>query len=147
MIELIRLIRQFGLRRILYLSKYEKWLIKNLYEEKSLRNIDLDNDGVIDGFRLKIKNPLYSAYYRRPRIVINKEEIDTKDILLKKDEETLEMKEWTDENPLPLIPGQSIEIIVRRSGGLRKGKHMIKILNARIVGFDTSMNLEFVDEV
>ena len=147
MISIIRLILQFGVRRLIFLANYEKWIKENLYEKNSLRNIDMDKDGITDSFSFKIKNPLYSAYYKRPEIVIDDEKIDPKRIVIRKGGELINMDEWTDEKPLPLIPGESIEIIIRKQGGLEKGKHKIKILNARIKGFDTAMNLEFIDEV
>lgn len=120
MIWIMKLIKQFGLRRLIFLAKYEEWIKKNLYEDGSLRNLDLDKDGAIDAFSFKIKNPLYSAYYRRPEIVIDGEKIDNKDNLIRVGDKILEMDEWTDDNPLPLIPGESIEIIVYKPGGLKK---------------------------
>lgn len=147
MLELIRIILQFGLKRIIFLSRYEKLIKDKLYEKKSLRNIDLDSDGVIDGFSFKIKNPLYSAYYRKPKIEIDGEIIDDKHIIIKVDDKAINMEDWTDKNPIPLIPGEPLEIIIRKPGGLEKGKHVIRILNARIIGFDTSMDLEFIDEI
>jgi len=147
MIRFIKLISQFGLNRLLYLSNYEKWIKNNIFQKNSLRNLDIDGDGIIDSFSFKIKNPLYSAYYKRPTIIVDEMKINPSKALIKKGNELIKMSEWIDENPLPLIPGESIEVIVLKEKGLKRGKHEIKILNARIVGFDTSMDLIFTDEL
>lgn len=106
----------------------------------------MNYDGIIDRFSFKIKNPLYSAYYRRPRIAIDGKIIEEKDIIIKTRNGRFNMENWNDKNPLPLIPSELMEILIKRPGGLKKGKHRIEILDAKIVGFDTSI-LEFIDEI
>ncbi len=147
MMELLTLLRQFGLRRLLFLARYEEWVKDKIYEKGSLRNIDLDRDGNIDGFSFRIKNPLYSAYYKRPDIYIDGEKIDPSTIIIRKMGETISMDEWRDDKPLALIPGETIEIVIRRPGGLKPGKHIIEIKNAGIIGFDTTMDLRFIDKL
>ena len=125
-LTLIRLIRQFGLKKLLFLRGYMNGIIGSVYEADSLRNVDLDEDGKTDGFTFKMKNPIYSGYYKVFELEVDNKKIPAQDIEISSDNKTLRANQVSFHTPLCLIPGQPSEITVYKSGGLKAGKHRIR---------------------
>jgi len=101
-------------------------IIDSVYEGDSLRNVDLDEGGKADGFTFRMKNPIYSGYYKVLEIEVDGEKIPAQDIEISSDNKSLRASQVSFHTPLCLIPGQPSEITVYRSGGLEAGKHRIR---------------------
>ena len=125
-LTLIRLIRQYGLKKLLFLRGYMNGIIDSVYEAGSLRNVDLDEDGKIDGFTFKMKNPVYNGYYKVFELEVDSEKIPAQDIEISSDNKILRANQVSFQTPLCLISGQPSEITVYKSGGLKAGKHKIR---------------------
>jgi len=101
-------------------------IIDSIFEDDSLRNVDLDKDGKADGFTFRMKNPIYSGYYRVFELEVDSDKMPAEDIEIYSDNKTLKASQVSFSTPLCLIPGQPSEITVYRSGGLKPGKHRIR---------------------
>lgn len=126
-LTLIRLIRQFGLKKLLFLRGYMNGIIDSVFEADSLRNVDLNEDGKADGFTFKMKNPIYSGYYKIFELEVDSEKISAQDIEINSGNKTVRVSQMSFQTPLCLIPGQPYKITVYRSGGLKAGKHRIRV--------------------
>ena len=100
-------------------------IIDSIFEDDSLRNVDLDKDGKADGFTFRMKNPIYSGYYKVFELEVDGEKMPAQDIEIYSDNRTLKASQVSFSTPLCLIPGQPSEITVCKSGGLKAGKHRI----------------------
>ena len=126
-LTLIRLIRQFGLKKLLFLRGYMPGIIHSVYEGDSLRNVDLNEDGKADCFTFRMKNPIYSGYYKVFELEVDSKKIPAEDIEINSGYRTLRANQMSFQTPLCLIPGQPFSITVYRSGGLKAGKHWIRL--------------------
>jgi len=126
LLALFGMILQFGLKKLLFLRGYMSGIIDSVYEAGSLRNIDLDEDGKVDGFTFKMKNPIYSGYYKVFELEVDGEKISAEDIEINSGNKPSRASQVSFHTPLCLFPGQPSEITVHRPGGLKAGKHRIR---------------------
>jgi len=128
LLTLLHLLRQFGLKKLLFLRAYMNEIIGSVYEAESLRNVDLNEDGQVDGFTFRMKNPIYSGYYKVFELEVDRERVAASDIEISSGNKTLRASHLSFQAPLCLLPGQPCKITVYRSGGLNAGKHRIRLI-------------------
>ena len=128
LLTLMHLIRQFGLKKLLFLRAYMNGIIGSVYERQSLRNVDLNEDGQVDGFTFRMKNPIYSGYYKVFELEVDCERVPASDIEISSGNKTLRATQLSFQDSLCLLPGQPCKITVYRSGGLNAGKHKIRLI-------------------
>ena len=121
------MVRQFGIKRLLFLRGYLRTIIGCVFQSGSFQNVDLDNDGKVDGFKFHLKNPVFSGYYKRFELEVNGEKIPAHDIEIKINSQTIKAGQVSFQTPICFIPGQPSEIIVHKPMGLVAGKHKIKL--------------------
>jgi len=74
-----------------------------------------------------MKNPIYSGYYKIFELEVDSEKISAQDIEINSGNKILRVSQMSFQTPLCLIPGQPCKITVYRSGGLKAGKHRIRL--------------------
>mgnify|MGYP000324197180 FL=1 len=130
-------------------SEIDRIFTRMAYIRGSLINVDLDGDGVYDGFSFRLRNPPVPLAGRvvRMALIVDGEPIDERRVLVKIRDEIRNLAEVSPDNPLTYLPGTRSAFVVLLGRGLEKGRHRIQI-RSWLEGFeDVWIPFEFEDEV
>lgn len=131
-------------------------ILNNLAErvmipDKTIRNIDTDGDGNVDGFQFDFKNPFYTAQpisaIRDFSLKVDGEKPDPRKVTLNiRGQEILASKAHT-VYEIWIGLGEVISVFVEKPGGLKSGEHNMElILHMRTTipyGFETDGYVTF----
>ncbi|MCD6592187.1 MAG: hypothetical protein J7K78_04140, partial [Thaumarchaeota archaeon] len=130
-------------------SEIDRIFTRMAYIRGSLINVDLDGDGVYDGFSFRLRNPPVPLAGRvvRMALIVDGEPIDERRVLVKIRDEIRNLAEVSPDNPLTYLPGTRSTFVVLLGRGLEEGRHRIQI-RSWLEGFeDVWIPFEFEDEV
>lgn len=123
----LKMLLQFGPSKIKELLRFQENLLYSSYVRGSLKNIDLNNDGQIDGYCFRLRTIPIPAYFKDIKLEVDGKLVDKSLIELIIDDKVLRGNEISAENPLNLIPGQPVEVRIRCLGGLERGRHNLSL--------------------
>lgn len=123
--------------------------IRMAYIRGSLINVDLDGDGVYDGFSFRLRNPPVPMAGKviRMEIFVDGEPIDNSKVYINIERKLIRVSDISPENPLTFTPGTRSIFMVLLGRGLEEGVHRIQI-RSWLEGFEQVwIPFEFEDEV
>jgi len=125
-------------------------LLTNLaYVKGSLINLDLDGDGISEGFTFKLRNPPVPLAGKviSLKVIVDGEEINNDLVTIVKDGRSMKGSEVDRNNPLTFEKGCESLWLILKEGGLEAGEHEV-VLKFLLLGFgDIWVNFRFKDEV
>ena len=119
------------------------------YIKGSLINVDLDGDGVYDGFSFRLRNPPVPMAGKviRMELFIDGEPVDSSKIYINIERKLVRVSDISPENPLTFTPGTRSIFMIFLGRGLEEGVHRIQI-RSWLEGFEQVwIPFEFEDEV
>ena len=123
--------------------------IRMAYIRGSLINIDLDGDGVYDGFSFRLRNPPVPMAGKviRMELTVDGEAVGGDKVFVNVGGKIFKMSELSPENPLTFLPGMRSIFMVLLGKGLSEGIHKVQI-RSWLEGFEQVwIPFEFEDEV
>ena len=120
-----------------------------VYVRGSLINIDLDGDGVYDGFSFRLRNPPVPLGGKATRIelLVDGKPVDKSKSYIIVDDRTFRLSEVSASNPIVFTPGMHSIFMVITGRGLEEGSHTI-LLKSWLEGFEEVwVPFQFEDEV
>ena len=94
---------------------------------EKVENVDFTQDGNLDGFIFKIRNPFYSALYVSAivdlKVILNEEKINSDKMTLIIRGQRIKVPNAITVTELYWRFGEIIEVYVEKKGGLKKGKY------------------------
>jgi hypothetical protein len=126
-----------------------KYYIRENMLSASLVNDDLDKDGVLDHYHFTIRNLLLHAahplaWYREIVLFIDGTKIEDDKLFL------VLRKQWFNVRDIPSIReifwliAEKMEIFVKHDGGIRPGKHNVR-LKLRVSNFEDTWFIDTID--
>lgn len=101
-----------------------------LIASEEIKNVDIDNDGKIDGFQFDIGNPLYTAQplsaIRDFSLVVDGEKINAEAISFILRKNKINLKTVSTIPELWWGYGETITVLVEKPGGLEPGRHQVE---------------------
>jgi len=118
---------------------------KRLYIKGSLSNIDLNDDGIPDGFQFMFKSPIRFCLFalRDLKIVLNGRKINSSKIYVIAKGKSFEVNELSGAGFRDTIcrEGEEIKVVVEKKGGLEKEKHYVIELWATLLNLEGCRNI------
>ena len=101
------------------------YMLRQLYVKGSMKNMK-EGDKVV-GFTLSLKNKLGSANLKGEVVLaVDGQPVPPDSILLKKGDATIKMSDLV-QTPMKFSVGDSLDVAVKREGGLTPGQHKIDV--------------------
>ncbi len=111
--------------------------------------MDLDGDGVYDGFSFRLRNPPVplAGNVVKMSLLVDGERVDERRIFVKIGDKLRNLAEISPKNPLTFLPGARSTFMILLGRGLEAGRHRIQI-RSWLEGFEEVwIPFEFEDEV
>ena len=100
--------------------------------DKTIKNVDVNEDGKIDGYQFNFKNPFYTAEpisaIEDFLISIDGEKVDPKKVTLKVREQEILASQAKTVYEIWMALGEVIPVYVEKVGGLAKGEHDMELI-------------------
>ena len=97
-----------------------------------LKNVDINKDGKVDGYKFDIANPFYTAEsiasVNDVKVKIDQEDIPSEKIDLLVRGQRIKMKDAKTINEVWWGFGEVISVFVEKIGGISKGKHELDVI-------------------
>ena len=130
-------------------AEIDRIFTRMAYIRGSLINMDLDGDGIYDGFSFRLRNPPVpmAGNVVKMRLLVDGERVDERRVLIRVGDEIKNLAEISSKNPLTFLPGTRSTFMVLLGKGLEEGVHRIQI-RSWLEGFEEVwIPFEFEDEV
>ncbi|MCD6421699.1 MAG: hypothetical protein J7L17_04770, partial [Thaumarchaeota archaeon] len=130
-------------------SEIGRIFTKMAYIRGSLINMDLDGDGVYDGFSFRLRNPPVplAGNVVKMSLLVDGERVDERRIFVRIGDKLRNLAEISPKNPLTFLPGARSTFMILLGRGLEAGRHRIQI-RSWLEGFEEVwIPFEFEDEV
>ena len=102
-------------------------VIASIFIKNSLKNVDLNGDGKMDGFSFEVKNNVQTATLAGLSVEVDGEEYPRDLVGIEVSGRDFKWRSLSSENTVSFPLGETAKITVTKKGGLPLGEHAIRL--------------------